>query len=263
MKTNKQVLPAAVLLAAVLLAALAPAQSAAAEEAADIVARADAPYLGGRIYGLSTMIITRAGEARPAMELESYAMTVEGRDASLTIYRAPAKMKGTAYLMIDDDLWVRFASSGRTRKLSSSARKNAAGGSDFSYYDMGDSGRGIAADYETLLEDDRASVGGIRCYRVALIPRAGKDIPYERLTAYISYEDYHYLKIDYTQDGAEIKSLTFSDYRRVDGRDYPFRYVMESHVKPSSTEVVTTLVEFDSPRVEAGLFTVPYLEQVR
>jgi hypothetical protein len=258
MKTNKPIL-----LAALLLAALIPAPRTAAEEAADIVARADAPFLGSRIYGVSTMTITRGGKARPPMELESYSMTIEGRDASLSVYRGPAKMKGTAYLTIGDDLWVRFASTGRTRKLSSSARKNAAGGSDFSYYDMGDSGRGIAADYETRLEDDKATVAGVRCYRIALTPRAGKDIPYEKLTAYISRENYRYLKIDYTQDGAEIKSLLFSDYRRVDGRDYPFRYVMESRVKPSSTEVVTTLVEFDSPRVDEGLFTVPYLEQIR
>jgi hypothetical protein len=258
MKTSKPVL-----LAAVLLAALAPARRAAAEEAGDIVARADAPLLGSRIYVLSTMTITRSGESRPAMELESYSMTVEGTEAALTIYRAPAKMKGTAYLTMGDDLWVRFASTGRTRKLSSSARKNAAGGSDFSYYDMGDSGRGISEDYEPVLEDGSVSVAGRRCYRIALIPRAGRDIPYEKLTAYISHDDYRYLKIDYTQDGAEIKSLSFSDYRRVDGRDYPFRYVMESRVRASSTEVVTTLVEFDSPRVEAGLFTVPYLEQVR
>jgi hypothetical protein len=258
MKTNRLVL-----LPIILLAALAPARRAAAEEAGDIVARADAPLLGSRIYALSTMTITRSGEARPAMELESYSMTVEGREAALTIYRAPAKMKGTAYLTMGDDLWVRFASTGRTRKLSSSARKTAAGGSDFSYYDMGDSGRGIAEDYEPMLEDENVSVAGRRCYRIALIPRAGRDIPYEKLTAYISHDDYRYLKIDYTQDGAEIKSLSFSDYRRVDGRDYPFRYVMESRVRPSSTEVVTSLVEFDSPRVEAGLFTVPYLEQVR
>lgn len=252
-----------VILAAALLAVLPGARAAAAEEARDIVARADAPFLGSRIYAVSTMTITRSGQARPAMELESYTMTVEGREASLTVYRAPAKMKGTAYLMIGDDLWVRFASTGRTRKLSSSARKNAAGGSDFSYYDMGDSGRGIAGDYEARLEDRNASVAGSRCYRIALIPKAGKDVPYERLTAYISHDDYRYLKIDYTQDGADIKSLTFSDYRRLQDRNYPFRYVMESHVKPTSTEVVTTSLEFDSPRVKAGLFTVPYLEQIR
>jgi len=250
-------------LAALLLAVLIPARRAAADEAAEIVARADAPLLGSRIYGVSTMTITRAGKARPAMELESYSMTVEGRDLSLTVYRAPAKMKGTAYLMIDDDLWVRFASTGRTRKLSSSARKNAAGGSDFSYYDMGDSGQGMAEDYEARLEDDKAIADGIRCYRITMVPKAGKEIPYDKLTAYISRENYRYLRIDYTQDGAEIKSLTFSDYRTVDGRDYPFRYVMESRVKPSSTEVVTSLVEFDSPRVDEGLFTVPHLEQIR
>ena len=115
------------------------------------------------------------------------------------------------------------------------------GGSDFSYYDMGDSGRGIAGDYEARLEDKNASFEGSRCYKIALIPKAGKDVPYEKLTAYISQED----------------------YRRLQDRDYPFRYVMESHVKPTSTEVVTISLEFDSPRVEAGLFTVPYLEQIR
>ena len=234
-----------------------------AESAQDIVEKADQPFRSVKLYSRSEMTVYRSGEARPTLELESYSMRRDGKYQSLSVYLAPARTKGTAYLLIGDDLWVRFSSTGRVRKLSSSARKNSAGGSDFSYYDMADSGRGFAEDYATHLDQEDVPIQGQRCYRITLVPKAGSDVPYEKLVAYITREEYRYLQLDYYEDGALIKTLSFSDYRKVGGLDYPFAYEMENHTQPSRTEVRMKNVEIGSSKVDSGLFSVTYLNRIR
>ena len=234
-----------------------------ADSAREIIDRADEPFLGTRIYTRSEMTVYRAGEARPTLEMESYSMREHGKQLSLSVYLGPARMKGTAYLMIENDLWVRFASTGRIRKLSSSAKKNSAGGTDFSYYDMADSGQGFAEEYSLQLDDENATIDGQRCYRIILRPQEGSEIPYEKVVCYVRREGYRYLELAYYQDGAHVKTLRFFDYRNADGRSYPFRYEMESHTKPSRTEVVVKSLEFDSSKVEPDMFSVPYLRRIK
>ncbi len=71
---------------------------------------------------------------------------------------------------------------------------------------------------------------------------------YEKVVVFIDRENYHYLKIDYYKSGANIKSLYLSDYRTVKRVNYPFKLTMESHTKPTKTEIVTTEIELDSQR---------------
>jgi hypothetical protein len=170
-------------------------------------------------------------------------------------------MKGTAYLMIEDDLWVRFGSTGRTRKLSSSAKKNSAGGSDFSYADMGDDGRGIAFRYNPKMIGEE-NIEGQPCYKIALIAK-GPDAAYEKMEAFITKDSCRYLRIDYFEAGANIKSMKFSDYRQVGNLSYPFRYSMESHVEPSVTKVEVEVYEPNSPKVQDRFFTTGYLQSIR
>ncbi len=246
-----------------LLIIIGSSQLVQAETALDIVRKADSLLIGNKIYSISEMTVYRSGKARPTMEVEGYSMAKNGTDYSLTVYKEPARMRGTAYLMIGDDLWVKFGSTGRTRKLSSSAKKNSAGGMDFSYADMGESSQGISYKYNVRMENNNATLGGEKCYEISLHPKAGTEGVYEKLVAYIAKENYHYLKIDYFEAGANIKSLTFSDYRQVEGKDYPFQYIMKSHVKPSETVVITSKVEFDSDRVQDRFFTSSYLAGIK
>lgn len=248
---------------AVFAAALYLCPTLGAESARAIVDRADAPFRAARIYSLSEMTVYRSGEARPTLKVESFTMNRDGKSYSLTLYRSPPRMKGTAYLMIGDDLWVRFASTGRTRKLSSSARKNSAGGTDFSYYDLAESGEGLSEKYTVRLDRDNVSVQGERCYQLTLLPKEGSDLPYEKVIAAITREGYRYLRLEYYEHGAQTKTLSFSDYREVEGRAYPFHLVMKSHIRDSRTEVITRELQFDSPRVREEDFSVTYLQRLR
>jgi len=247
----------------VLLAILALAQPGGAQDALAIVKKADEAFAVKRAYSVSKMTVYRSGKARPTMVMETYTMEKNDREHSLSVYKEPARMRGTAYLMIGDDLWVKFSSTGRTRKLSSSAKKNSAGGTDFSYFDMGESSQGLSVKYELTMADRNAVLDGEKCYKIVFSPKPGLGAPYEKLVAYIAKENYRYLKIDYFEAGANIKSLTLSDYRDVDGKDYPYKMIMESHTRPSRTEMVTSMVEFNSSRVKDNYFTVSYLEKIK
>ena len=232
-----------------------------AQTAQEIVDRADEAFQGNRVYSTSSLTVYKSGEAQPVQEMESYTMQKNGKSYSLSIYTAPRRMKGTANLMIDDDLWVRFGSTGRTRKLSSSAKKNSAGGSDFSYADMGDGGQGLSDKYTPKLAGEEL-VDGVNCHRIELIAQ-NADAPYEKMVVYITKDTYRYMKIEYFESNANIKSMTFYDYKTVNGTDYPFRYVMENHTKPSITEVVVDVFEIDSRKVKDRFFTMGYLESIR
>ncbi len=233
----------------------------AAQTAQEIVDKADTAFQGNRVYSTSTMTVFKSGKTQPVQKMESYTMEKDGKSYSLSIYTAPRRMKGTANLMIEDDLWVRFGSTGRTRKLSSSAKKNSAGGTDFSYADMGDSGQGLSGKFTPKIMGEE-TVEGERCYKIELLAN-GPDAPYEKMIVYITKDTYRYIKIDYFENNANIKTLTFYDYKTVNGTDYPFRYIMENHTKPSRTEVDVEVLEIDSSRVKDRMFTTGYLESIR
>ena len=247
----------------ILLATIGLAQPGGAQDALAIVKKADEAFAATRVYSVSEMTVYRSGKARPTMVMETYTMEKNNREHSLSVYKQPPRMRGTAYLMIGDDLWVKFSSTGRTRKLSSSAKKNSAGGTDFSYFDMGESNQGISVKYELTMADRNAVLDGEKCYTIVFSPKPGLSAPYEKLVAYIAKENYRYLKIDYFEADANIKSLTLSDYRDVDGKNYPYKMIMESHTRPSRTEMETSVVEFNSPRVKDNYFTVSYLEKIK
>jgi len=234
-----------------------------AEDAESIVRKADDLLISTRTFSESEMTVFRSGRPRPTMRLKSYDMRKGDKSFSLSVYEAPAKMRGTAYLTIENDLWVRFGSTGRVRKLSSSAKKNSAGGTDFSYSDMGESGQGMATKYTAKMGNGKTRYNGISCWEIHLSPKPNTEGVYEKLIVFVAKENYHYLRIDYFEAGANIKSLLLEDYREIGDKSYPYRITMLSHVKPSQTEVITTSIEFDSPEVQDRYFTTSYLKRIK
>lgn len=233
-----------------------------AQTAEEIIKKADSIFTGKRLYSKSNMVIYKGNDAQPLQEIESYSMSINGRDHSLSIYRKPDRLKGTAYLMIENDLWARFSSTKRIRKLTSSAKKNSAGGSDFSYADMGEGSKGLAEQYNCELLGDK-TINGTKCYFLSFTPKQDSDSPYEKLEVYVSRDDFCYIRVDYYDSNVNIKSMYLTDYRVIDGLNYPFRIEMKSHVKDSRSVIETTQIEFNSEKVQARFFSQAYLESIK
>jgi outer membrane lipoprotein-sorting protein len=228
-----------------------------------IVKKADSALESEKVYSISEMTVFKSGSPRPTMKVEGYSMIEDGKSYSLTVYRAPAKMKGTAYLMIENDIWVKFGNTGRIRKLSSSAKKNSAGGTDFSYNDMNQNDTGLSKNYTITLLNENETVDGTRCYKVQFTAVPDSDATYEQLIAYITHKDERYIKIEYYENDANIKTLTLEDWKEINGRVYPFLIKMKSNTRDSYTEYKIVSIEFQSPRVKKQMFTQTYLERIK
>jgi len=233
-----------------------------AQNAAEIVEKADTIFTLDRMYSKSAMTITRNGKDQPVQIMESFFMKEGEVNKTMTLFLEPRRVAGTAYLSIGDDLWVRFASTGRIRKMSSSAKKNSAGGSDFSYSDMGEGNQGFGEKYSVSLEGTE-KVDGLECWKILMVPRPGSSDVYEKAVAYIAKEDFTYREIDLYEDGAHIKTMSFGDFRSLKGLPYPYTISMRSLTRNSVSVVETLEIEADSPRVEPRFFSKTYLESIR
>lgn len=225
-----------------------------------ILEKADTIFTLNRIYQKNRMTIYAGAEAQPEQIMESYLLKQQGSSASLSIFLEPKRVAGTAYLTIGDDLWVRFASTGRIRKLSSSAKQNSASGSDFSYEDLGEGNEGYSEGYraESVEETEYERTN---CYRITVIPDSA-DSSYEKAVCYIAQDDFRYLRIELYKNGTHLKTMTLEDYRTVSDILYPFRIIMESVIKDSKTVIEVIDFEFNSSKVNERLFTRSYLERL-
>lgn len=255
MKLNKILLTSA----AITFAAL----SLNAQDAAAILDQADSIFRLDGVYSRSTLSITRSGRAQAPQVMETIESdTADGGARSLTVFTDPPRVDGTAYLMMGNDLWVRFASTGRIRKMSSSAKKNSAAGSDFSYADMGEGSNSFSTQYQAVY-DGEERIDGISCHRLVLTPRPDEGVSYEKLVVWITEEDNRYLRVEYHDKGSPVKIMDLEDYRPVGNIDYPFLITMTSLARNSKSVIETELIEFDSPKVEERFFTTAYLETIR
>ena len=234
-----------------------------AQNASALLGEADRIFQLDNVYSRSTLSITRSGREQAPQVMEGFESDdTDGTSRSLTVFREPARVNGTAYLMIGDDLWVRFASTGRIRKMSSSAKRNSAAGSDFSYDDMGEGSSSFSTRYHPVLEGGER-VDGISCHRLILTPKIGERNTYEKLIVWLTEDDHRYKRIEYWEDNAPIKVMDLEDYRMVGGVVYPFLITMRSLAKDSVSIIETQSLEFDSPKVEDRFFTSAYLESIR
>ena len=236
--------------------------AAGAQSAEELLRRADDIFDIDSMYQKSTMTVVRNGRTQPVQTMESFFLDTGAQTKGLTIFLEPARVKGTAYLTIGDDLWVRFGSTGRTRKLSSSAKKNSAAGSDFSYIDMGEGNEGYTDKYEAVL-DGSLSIDGADCYRILLTPGRGEKDVYEKVIAYIRKDNFRYVRMELWEDGAHIKTMSLEDYREQDGLVYPYTIRMTSRTRDSETVIETETLEVGSSRIESSMFTQSYLKNIR
>lgn len=227
-----------------------------------VLEEADKAFKVKDLYSITEIVITRNGKTLPIQIVEGFSTVIDEKNYSLSVYKSPKKMQGNANLMIEDNLWVKFASTGRVRKLSSSAKKNSSGGSDFSYVDMGSGSEGIAANYTSKLLGEK-KINGSKCYEIELIPTPNNESGYDKLIVYVSKEKHEYLEILYYEDGANIKSLYLSEYRQLGEYTYPYKMVMKSNVKDSQTEIITKELELNSTKVTENLFTQSYLKKIK
>ncbi len=202
-------------------------------------------------YSEARQTITTSSGSKRTMVIRGWA--VNSGDKQLSLYLAPADVKGQKILMTGDgdNIWMYNPETRRTRKLGSHMKKKKVMGSDFTYEDQA-GGKLSQKYYGTVTGTE--SMGGADCYVLNLKPTR-KGPSYGKIKAWVGKEDYITRRIDYYEKGSSrpFKRLTISDIRRAGKKMTAHRMVMTNLEDRTSTTMVITKIRF-GVRIPASIF---------
>ncbi len=190
-------------------------------------------------------------------EAEYREFTIEGFErGDSESYREvlePRSVKGLRILSIGDDAWLYFPSTGRVRKIAGTSRGESVQGigGDFSYEDLGGGLYDEKYEFRILSTDARSWV-------LEGVPRKAGGV-YSRLEVTVLKEGYRVSSVDFhTEKDGLLKTLTFQDYKVLDGRDTATRLVMTNRRKGSRTVVAILSAAYGVPVAEKYLNPVQF-----
>jgi hypothetical protein len=163
-----------------------------------------------------------------------------GDDDSYMEFVEPKSIKGLRILGKGGDNWVFFPSTGRTRKIAGTSRKDSVQGvgGDFSYEDVG--GGSFESKYDfKMLKSDAAT------WTLEGTAKK-KDGAYSKIVVTADKAKSLPTKIEfYTEEDGHFKDLAMSDFKVLGGRETATRLTMVNLKKKSKTVVVMKAVEYD------------------
>jgi outer membrane lipoprotein-sorting protein len=214
---------------------------AAQPGASEIVRRSDEALKGRTQQGQVAMTVVTPDWKR-TLEMDIW---WSNPDKTFLRITAPAKEAGMATLRIGSNMWNYLPQVERVIKIPPSLMLQAWMGSDFSNDDLVRESS-LVRDYDHRLEGDVLEAGD-PCYRIVSLPKPEAAVVWGRLVLCIRKSDYLPRREEfYSERGELVKVLTFDDFRRADGRDYPMRWEMASMTKPGHrTELVFGRLLFD------------------
>jgi hypothetical protein len=206
------------------------------ETAAEIIDRVDRIMRGESSYGVATMeVVTENWERNMTMEMWSL-----GTDYALIRITAPKKEEGTATLKADDEIWNYLPRVDRTIKIPASMMMGAWMGSHFTNDDLVKESR-LIEDYDIEIAYDGAREG-VTVWEFALTPKPEAPVVWGRIEYQVRQDDLMPVWARYyDEDGALIRTMTWSEYRELGGRLVPA--VME--VRPEDKPGERTLVRYE------------------
>ncbi|TVQ43375.1 MAG: outer membrane lipoprotein-sorting protein [Saprospirales bacterium] len=218
-----------------LICALLMPLSARSQTAAEVLESMENVMRGESNYSEMTMTIVR-----PRFEREvSVRSWMMGRDHSLIIITAPARDRGTAFLMRQNNIWSYDPRIDRTTRMPSSMMSQSWMGSDFTNDDLvRDSD--ILDDYEHQILRTETYEGHL-CYVIELIPKPESPIVWGKVLMWVTKDSYLQLRMEqYDQRGDMINEIKLDQIKNLDGREIPSRIT----VRPVDKSGHSTILEY-------------------
>lgn len=222
------------------VAATATAAERGQEIAAELTRRG-AGY--GDMSAALTMVLRNASgqESSRAMRIRTLEQPAADQgDRSLVVFDSPSDVKGTALLSHagvegPDDQWLFLPALGRTRRISS---KNTSGpfmGSEFAYEDI--TGAETSKFTWELLSTD--ACGSLTCFKLETRPRYERS-GYTKRVVWVDDAEYRVHKIDfYDRKGELLKTLTYGNYEKVDGKYWRSKVWSMKNVQSGKSTVLS------------------------
>ncbi|WP_255233396.1 outer membrane lipoprotein-sorting protein [Aliifodinibius salipaludis] len=209
------------------------------QDATEIVTKAHEKMQGEQSLAEMTMQIIRPNWER-SISMKAWSM---GEDFSMILVTAPARDKGSAYLMRENEIWNWIPNVNRTVKMPPSMMSQSWMGSDFSNNDLVRESS-IVTDYtHTLLAD--TTISEYDCYKIEMHPKPEAPVVWSRVVTYISKDEYLQLRGEfYDEDDTLVRVMNGSDIKEMGGRLLPARMEMNP-VEESAKKTIITYQQID------------------
>lgn len=179
--------------------------------------------------GSYTMIIENRGK-KTTLEFEGFHKKVD-KDLQLMRFTAPPRIKNTAILIKEENIWYYNKRSNRVRLLSKSAKKGSMMGSSFSYNDLNID---YPEDFTGDILEEKADYYTLKLYPVK------KDRSYEYIVAKVSRNSFIEESLDYyDKNGIRYKTMVTEDVKQVKGHWTPLKLIMTDWVSGKVTYIDT------------------------
>ncbi len=205
-------------------------------------------------------LYSSSGDMR-SRKLNNYRLEGE-TDRSLMQFTEPADIRGTAFLLLDDqnnnqeDMYLYLPALGAVRKISGSQKNGSFVGSDLTYNDLSIfSGANFRENYEAEIRAEAEEI--IELHLEIIDP----DIDYSYGRMWVRKDLWLAEKIEYYDQYKElIKIINLSNFDEIDGNRLARRIEVKNVQKESRTVLKMLEVEFD-PELDPNIFTTRYLQR--
>lgn len=198
----------------------------------------------------------KKGRRRP--RVKTFKAVALGRDKAYIEFTNPGD-RGTKYLKLGDEFWVKGVYAERPEKISGNKMRDSMMGSDYSYEDSMDNEKLIDKYNAKLLGTEK--IGDRDCYKLELKAKV-KKISYPRLMIWVDKERMVRLKVQYfALSGILLKEMTVQNVKKIKDRFYPVKIKMVNKQRDNSYTIfeMKTIV-LDEP-VSESFFSKRQLER--
>lgn len=209
-----------------------------------------------------TLITENARGAQRTYSVRVYLKSDEAGDKQFLEYLAPADVRGTKFLSINEEgqesqMWLYMPALGRERRIASHMTGDSFMGTDFTYEEIG-GGFNYDRDYAVKRLADEA-VAGRDCYVLELTAESSDEL-YEKIVMWVWIEQMVPIRIQFYETGAALaKTLTLDRFQEVSGENIPHYLVMADEVQ--GTRTILEITELSQDEVSDDVFTVRNLRR--
>lgn len=227
--------------------------------AKEVIQKADEVFKGVKSTQAQMTVTTVRPKWSRDMTIKTWSL---GDDLSLMLVTAPAKDKGTAFLMDDKEVWNWVPAIDRVIKMPPSMMMQSWMGTDLTNDDLVKQSS-IVVDYDhTFLAEEE--VDGRTCYQIQLMPKEDAAVVWGKILTWVDKDNFFQLRVEfYDEDEDLVNVMTSSDVKQVGNRTLPTR--ME--VIPVDKKGQKTILVYDEIAFDVGLtkdfFTQQNMKRVK
>lgn len=205
-----------------------------------------------------TGVMTIVKGSRRDPKIKTFQAVAHGRNKAFIKFTNPGD-RGTKYLKLGDELWVKGTYAERADKISGHLLRESMMGSDFSYEDAMENDK-LVEQYDAKLLGEE-TVESRLCYKLELTAKV-KKISYPRRMLWVDKERFITLKAQFfALSGMLLKEMVVLKVKKINNRYFPVKLKMINKQRGNSyTLFEMESIILDEP-VSDSIFTKQQLER--